>query len=346
MRVIVDTPDPVFSNKPEGYPLSAVPAAIRQIMDKAVQKAGKANAQVFFDNSLTAMAMDLSKNHPAIGHKIWLQLLAVSNPQITTTNLDKYKDLRISYQNRQPIGLSILWALGQGGAKDFSTGLKIFKEFMMPLLEMKNYSRFVVQYLAQLLKRHENVIISKDNYIFLFDLCHSKHSLPNEVAQQLASLSKDLKNILIVSDKKYSPYFEPLLMKLTNATTNAVKTDISSTLVTFLSKDTNCYSTWVQMYIKNLQQSCNLLNYISKYIKLCSWCNFYLFIFMIDEHWKKVSTQLDIKRLKETIKTFSTTNLELSNSLKKDPALKDTITTCKVGIKMFLYRVCSSTSNI
>lgn len=138
----------------------------------------------------------------------------------------------------------------------------------MPLLEMKNYSKYVVQYLAQLLKRHENVILSKDNYLYLFDLCHSKHSLPNEASQQLASLSKNLKNMLITdkSDKKYSTYFEALLVKLVNAATSTVKNDICSTLVSLLSKDANCYSTWVQMYTKHLQQSCNLLNYISEFI--------------------------------------------------------------------------------
>lgn len=144
----------------------------------------------------------------------------------------------------------------------------MFKDFMMPLLEMKNYSKYVIQYLLQLLKKHENVTLKKEDYIFLFDLCHSKHSIPNEQAQQLLGLNKILKNVVSSkgSDKKYSSLFEPLFIKLTNSSTNATKNDIASTLVTLLSKDLNCFSTWVQLYMKNLQQSSNLLKYISKYI--------------------------------------------------------------------------------
>lgn len=116
--------DPVFSNKPDGYPLSAVPSTIKQVMEKAVEKAGKSAIQIFHDVSLIAMTNDMSKGHPALGHKLWLQLLAFNNPHITVANLGKHYDLRTSYQNRQPIGLSLLWALGQGGIKDFNSGLK------------------------------------------------------------------------------------------------------------------------------------------------------------------------------------------------------------------------------
>jgi hypothetical protein len=53
-----------------------------------------------------------------------LQLLAFQNPSITVSNIQKVTALRNSYQNRQSIGLTILWALGQGGMKDLQTGLK------------------------------------------------------------------------------------------------------------------------------------------------------------------------------------------------------------------------------
>lgn len=53
-----------------------------------------------------------------------LQLLAFQNPKITIANIQKVTTLRNSYQNRQPVLLAILWALGQGGMKDLQTGLK------------------------------------------------------------------------------------------------------------------------------------------------------------------------------------------------------------------------------
>lgn len=134
----------------------------------------------------------------------------------------------------------------------------------MPLLEMKNYSRYVVQYLSQLLKRHETATLTKDNYIYLFTLIHTKRNLPNDVSNQLSSLSKNLKTLVLARDDgKFGAHFDALLEKYVNSATNATKNDISSTLTSFLAKDVNCYSTWVQSYNKHLQQSNNLLKYIS-----------------------------------------------------------------------------------
>lgn len=70
------------------------------------------------------MATDMSKGLSALGHKIYLQYLAMKDPKIASTNLQKHSVLRNSYQNRQNIGLSVLWALGQAGLKDFNIGLK------------------------------------------------------------------------------------------------------------------------------------------------------------------------------------------------------------------------------
>lgn len=70
------------------------------------------------------MSNDMSKGLSAIGHKLYLQFIAINHTNIATANLTKHCGLRNSYQNRQPIGLSILWALGQCGVKDLSAGLK------------------------------------------------------------------------------------------------------------------------------------------------------------------------------------------------------------------------------
>lgn len=124
-NLIVENLDPVFGNKPDGYPLSAVPARIRQVMETAVEKADSKKAvELFFDTTLTAMANDLSKNLPVVGHKLWIQLLAMSNPQICIVSHEKFATLKTSYFNRQNIGLALLWALGQGGLKDFNVGFR------------------------------------------------------------------------------------------------------------------------------------------------------------------------------------------------------------------------------
>lgn len=92
-------------------------------MEDALKAANRNNVQLFFDITLTSMATDMSKNLPGLGHKLFLQYIALSEPKLIMENLNKHIVLRNSYQNRSNIGLSILWAVGQCGQKDFIIGL-------------------------------------------------------------------------------------------------------------------------------------------------------------------------------------------------------------------------------
>lgn len=58
------------------------------------------------------------------GHRLLLQMLAKDYPEFCVASVAKSASLRNSYQNRPPIGLSLLWAFGQGGLTDFAVGLK------------------------------------------------------------------------------------------------------------------------------------------------------------------------------------------------------------------------------
>lgn len=139
---------------------------------------------------------------------------------------------------------------------------------MLPLLEMKNYSKFIIKYLTQLLNRHSQVVLSKESYLFLFELIHSKRSLPNEVAQELSGLGKKLKSILFakIGDKKYHTFFELLFNKLNSSATKAFVNEVSDTLVSCIIRDSVCYTTWINLHSKNYQQSYILLKYISEYL--------------------------------------------------------------------------------
>lgn len=57
-------------------------------------------------------------------------MLAHEYPEFCIASIPKSVSLRNSYQNRPPIGLSLLWTLGQGGYKDFAVGLKGKKIYM------------------------------------------------------------------------------------------------------------------------------------------------------------------------------------------------------------------------
>jgi len=166
IKIPINKEDAIFSGKPKDYPLSLVPKAISSILERAVEMTGQQTIQIFYENTLTSMATDMVKGIPVIGHKIFLQLLAHLNPEMTAANIPKLINIRNSYENRKNIGLSLLWAWSQAGKKNLAVGLKIWHEVMSPMLETKGYASYVVQILNDLVFGHDNVHdLSLDLYL-------------------------------------------------------------------------------------------------------------------------------------------------------------------------------------
>lgn len=168
LKIPINKEDVVFSGKPKDYPLSLVPKAISSILERVVEMTGQQTIQIFYENTLTAMATDMVKGVPVIGHKIFLQLLAHLNPEMTAANIPKLISIRNSYENRKNIGLSLLWTWSQAGRKNLAIGLKIWHEVMSPMLEIKGYANYVVQILNDLVFGHENAHnLSLDLYLHI-----------------------------------------------------------------------------------------------------------------------------------------------------------------------------------
>lgn len=160
------------SNAAPNFPSSVVPTDATTIIYQTLNDAGIANVQYFFDQSLTSLAVDMSNNLPCVGHKIMLQLIAIEWPQVCGQSLAKNAILRNSYQNRAPIGLSLLWALGQGGFRDITVGLRVWQNIMVPVLSVKLYTKFVCDYVWRVLQCRENGSINgmlPDEFIAVFD---------------------------------------------------------------------------------------------------------------------------------------------------------------------------------
>lgn len=79
-------------------------------------------------------------------------MLAKDYPEFCVASVAKSASLRNSYQNRPPIGLSLLWAFGQGGLTDFAVGLKgifiiyIFSINILTNKAAKNYVNINYKY--------------------------------------------------------------------------------------------------------------------------------------------------------------------------------------------------------
>ncbi|PSN50955.1 hypothetical protein C0J52_07633 [Blattella germanica] len=295
---MLDHTNPVTNHKAYDYPLCALSGDIRDVLKQALKDAGDTPVQHFFHICLSAMANDMSRGPSSVyGYKVMLQLMAFQNPSITINNIPKVTSLRNSYQNRQPIGLAILWAVGQGGMKDIRIGLKV----MVPLLEMRNYTAFVITYLKDILNQSpENKPISQEQFFAVLDVIHSSNNLPNNLKQELLGLSSTLRTRALKTEpEKHSKnFFEPLLQRLQPTASKVLREELLASLVTCLNCDQHCYSIWRQMYTKHLPQSAHLLGYI-------------------DSQWSKLKGKMTHKMFKETLSTFRVTNEELKKGKQK-----------------------------
>ncbi|CAH0550148.1 unnamed protein product [Brassicogethes aeneus] len=311
-KVPIELADPVFTNKQQGYPLNVVPLPIKTVIEKSVKETGKSNIQLFFDIALTSMTTEMSKGLPALGWKFFLQYIATIEPKLVVTSISKHIVLRNSYQNRSNVGLSILWAVGQVGFADFNSGLRVFQELMLPLMEMKAYSRFIAKYLLDIITSNKDISLTKEEYLLILDTIHSnKKNFPNELKNDFSKQADKLKQSLFGNPKeKYNPYVDAFLNKIISNSNKAYQNSLSSALIEVFQRDPSTFVNWSKGYSKNLAASVIVMKYLY-------------------ENWKSVSVKINIKQFVDLLNNFKVTNEELSNKKKKDDALYESINIIK-----------------
>lgn len=194
-KVPAEKDDPAFQSKPDTYPLSLVSKAIRLTLEKTIKLAGPQNAQLCWEGTLTTMVRNISNGSPDIGCKIFLQLLAQTNPEMTISNIPKLASLRNSYQNKKPIGLSLLWAFAQSGKKNPVVGLTIWHEIMAPMLESRSYAAYVVKVLKELLSVTKNVnnLTTEIFFNILDDMYSGKINVPSSLENEISACMQNLR---------------------------------------------------------------------------------------------------------------------------------------------------------
>lgn len=93
-------------------------------MTQLCQQCSDGALQTGFEVILANLAHDMARGISGIGYIMMIQLLAEQNPTLCIRNSERYSELMHSYQNRSPIGTTLLWALGQGGKKNLAVGLE------------------------------------------------------------------------------------------------------------------------------------------------------------------------------------------------------------------------------
>ncbi|XP_050586083.1 transmembrane protein 214-A [Bombus affinis] len=292
IKIPVDKEDAVFSGKPKDYPLSIVPKTISSTLEKAIDMAGKQTAQLFYENTLTTMATDMVKGSPAVGHKIFLQLLARINPEMTIANISKLIRVKNSYQNRKNIGLSLLWAISQAGRRNLIVGLKVWHEVMSPMLETKSYCSYVAQILNDLVFGHDICYdLKPELYLDIIEDTYSgKFNIPVSVSREIDNSIEKLRSIMFKNKNiSYVKLFELLITKVTQKIDTNYRDELIKALVNCLATDPFCFFVWRSVYAKNVYQS-------------------YLILMHIDAKWHDLHITLETKCLKETCIEFQTIN--------------------------------------
>ncbi|XP_032669571.1 transmembrane protein 214-A isoform X1 [Odontomachus brunneus] len=323
VKIPIDKEDAIFSGKPKDYPLSLVPKTISSTLERVVEMAGQQSVQHFYEITLTSMATDMVKGIPVVGHKIFLQLLAHLNPEMTAANIPKLITIRSSYENRKNVGLSLLWAWSQAGRKNLAVGLKIWHELMSPMLDMKGYSNYVVQILNDLVFGHDNVRdLNLDLYLDIITETYSNKfsNQPANLAVEISASIDKLRSIVFKNkDINYTKLFEVLLGRVTPKSHADYRCEIIKALADCLVTEPRCFAIWGSVYTSYLYQSRLLLQYI-------------------DANLPSLQPQFKGKHFKETLAIFQNSNEKWKKV--KDESLANT---CKITSQALLKKMTSST---
>lgn len=149
----------------------------------------------------------------------------------------------------------------------------VFEEIMLPLIEMKNYSRYIIKYLIDLIKRFDKsgCSVNKEQYLLIFDtIFSSKKNFPNDLAKDLNSVLPNLKQLFFNNDnnEKYYNFTEMLWSRLQQDHSNNGKLyrdEVCEVLITCLSRDQTSFGAWSKNYTKALKASAIFLNYIGRF---------------------------------------------------------------------------------
>ncbi|XP_069949326.1 transmembrane protein 214-B [Cherax quadricarinatus] len=300
----IHQPDPAFRGHPTSFPASLLRSDVKMLLIKTLSTCNDNVLAAFHKHCLTSMVHEQVKGLGVAGYKVFIQILSIDHAHVGMVNLPYYCDLRNSIQNQTPACLSLLWAVGQSGLDDFTVGLKVWMELMVPLIGLKNYSAYVVDYGSTVFgggggggaEDCGEVLGVREFFTILdFTWC-SSGSLPKVVQRQLFALYPKVKTAAFSSSPEVTlrGFFPSFLRRLDPDASPQLKVELVTCLVQCLTQDPQCWSIWSQLYLKHLPQSAILLHHLGR-------------------EWKILSQSLRVQRkeVKDTIQRFAESNAQM-----------------------------------
>ncbi|KAH8391190.1 hypothetical protein KR215_008629 [Drosophila sulfurigaster] len=261
--------DPVFSGRSAQYPSNLASSALKQSILEFLSSVGETNLEYFFYSLLDSMATELNNGQHVAGYKFVLQLIGQHWPSICSHNMAKTALLRNSYQNRSNICLSILWAIGQGGHQSLTEGVKVWQNLMLPNLELRSFSKFVVEHIERVLhaavarKTDDHLLINQQEFFYCYNSLNSTYNnLPKELQQSLKRSAPLLLQRYIQSPVKQANIFLTLLREI-KTDGGKQRNEIDGCISCLLSSGADdCFKVWRMNYKKQQLPSLLLLRAI------------------------------------------------------------------------------------
>jgi len=272
-NVALATESPVALTSFSDAPLSLLTKETRKTLTALFEQCPDAARQTGFETLLATTAHDMGKGLTANGNLVVLQLMSEIYPSLASHNMARWNELMNSYRNRAPIGTAMLWALGQGGRKDLGVGVNVWLDFMLPVLTMKNYSRFVVEYLSGLLAHHsarvksgKRIIFPRQLFLFFDALFATAGSLNKELQAELQRQYDALKALSIGDCSDNHEIFPEFLRRLqtTSDDNPRAREKLLEALALSVANNPATLKHWQQMYLTYLPASAKLLEYLDK----------------------------------------------------------------------------------
>ncbi|XP_065343684.1 transmembrane protein 214-B [Cloeon dipterum] len=123
--------------------LELCPGELKKMLVSTVKELNPKIQQAFYENCLSAIANDASKDLKVDGWLLLIETLSHVSPELAVNNLSRYESIMVSYQNRPVVGKTLLWALGQAGLRNLAVGVQIWHSIFRPRADTKNYSKVV-----------------------------------------------------------------------------------------------------------------------------------------------------------------------------------------------------------
>jgi len=285
-----------------GDPASALTAMTKKVINAMLSKVDENMREVFFETCVANTAHDLAKDQCVTGWRVLTQLLGDLQPTAVTAHMPRYIELMNSYQNRPAVGNAILWSVGQAGNKSLHSGIKVWLEVMLPVVTMRHYTKYVVDYLGALLSLHNITPTTKLNkpvmdissFLTVQETVFvSSNAMNKDLARVLRNFYPSLRNISVAGCRNHE-LFPALLPRLANMSNADQVTDTLEVLANCLTASPAALVHWHKLYTSHLPQSGQLLGYIVK-------------------KWNSFRADLDTPEMQETIEAFQDYNTSVAN---------------------------------